>query len=153
MFIIRTGPAGSLNLVAWMRKFEHVHVLNHFGKIKSNVKWSKIKQEEGDSDLAKLLDNILSGERQVWMEVTKPLPSYAVIDNRRVKIYHPGQRRTCARCQKVADQCKGNSNARLCEDNGGEKVNVIDAWKNILATVNYIAWNGDKSDDDKDDII
>ena len=130
-----------------------VHVLNHFGKITSNVKWSKIKQEEGDSDLAKLLNNILSGERQVWMEVTKPLPSYASIDNRRVKIYHPGQRRTCARCQKVADLCKGNSNAKLCEDNGGDKINVIDAWKNTLASVNYIAWNGDKSDDAKDDII
>ena len=130
-----------------------VHVLNHFGKVKSNVKWNKIKQDDGDSDLAKLLNNILSGERQVWMEVTHPLPSYAMIDNRRVKIYHPGQRRTCARCQKVADKCKGNSNAKLCEDNGGEKVNVIDAWKNTLASVNYIAWNSEESNDTDKNII
>ena len=76
-----------------------------------------------------------------------------MIDNRRVKIYHPGQRRTCARCQKVADKCKGNSNAKLCEDNGGEKVNVIDAWKNTLASVNYIAWNSEESNDTDKNII
>ena len=130
-----------------------VHVLNHFGKVKSDVKWNKIKQVDGASDIAKLLNNILSGERQVWMEVTHPLPSYAMIDNRRVKIYHPGQRRTCARCQKVADKCKGNSNAKLCEDNGGEKVNIIDAWKNTLASVNYTAWISEESIDTDENII
>ena len=121
-----------------------VHVFNHFGKVKSNVKWSRIKQEEGDSALAKLLDNIMNGERQFWMEITKPLPSYAVIDNRKVKIYHAGQRRTCARCQKVADLCKGNSNAKLCDDNGGDKINVIDAWKVTLTSVNYTEWNSEE---------
>ena len=117
-----------------------VHVFDHFGKVKSNVRWSRIRQDEGDSALAKLLDNIMNGERQFWMEITKPLPSYAVIDNRKIKIHHAGQRRTCARCQKVADQCQGNSNARLCEDNGGVKVNAIDAWKDTLALVNYTEW-------------
>ena len=38
-----------------------IHVLNHFGKVKSNVMWSKMKQEESDGDLEKLLNNILSG--------------------------------------------------------------------------------------------
>ena len=123
-----------------------VHVLSHFGKVKSNVIWSKIKEEEGDTDLAKLLNNINSGERQIWMEITKPLPSYAVIDKRRVKIFHPGQRRTCARCQQVADLCNGNSNAKLCEDNGGVKVNVATAWKDTLAMVNYIEWSGGEVD-------
>ena len=121
-----------------------IHVFNHFGNVKSNVKWSKIKQEEGDSDMAKPLNNIMSGERQFWMEITKPLPSYAVIDRRKVKIHHAGQRRTCARCQKTADLCKGNSNARLCEDNGGEKTNVVDVWKNILAMVNYVEWKDEE---------
>ena len=76
------------------------HVLGHFGKIKSSVKWAKIKQEENESQLAKMLNNILSGERQIWMEMDKPISSYAVIDGRKVKLYHPGQKRTCARCQE-----------------------------------------------------
>ena len=79
-----------------------------------------------DGDLEKLLNNIASGERQVWMELNHHLPSYAVIDNRRVKIFYPGQRRTCARCQKVAVECEGNANAKLCEENGGVRVKVAD---------------------------
>ena len=101
-----------------------------------------MKQEESDGELEKLLNNILSGERQLWMEINHPLPSYAMIDKRRVKIQHVGQRRTCARCQKSADDCKGNSNARLCEENGGEKVHVSAAWRETLASLDYVKWNG-----------
>ena len=132
-----------------------IHILNHFGHVKSNVRWMKIKEEEGETELEKLLNNISNGIRQVWMEISKPLPSYAMIDRRKVKIYHPGQRRTCARCHKVADLCRGNSNAKLCEDNGGEKINVAEAWRNTLETVNYIEWNGgeieivEETDDEK----
>ena len=129
------------------------HVLNHFGKVKSNIKWMKVKEEEGESNIAKMLNSVLCGERQVWMEITTPLPSYAKIDNRKVKIYNAGQRRTCARCHKIAgpDQCPGNSNARLCEDNGGSKAKVSDVWKAILSSVNYKEWNGGEADDVEDE--
>ena len=135
------------------------HILSHFGKIKSNVQWVKIKQEENESSLAKMLNNILSGERQIWMEVDNPIPSYAIIDGRKVKIYHPGQRRTCARCQKTADQCQGSSNAKICEENGGDKIKVETAWNEILVTVGFSEGSGGKEivieetkeDDDKSD--
>ena len=80
------------------------HVFSHFGTVKSNVQWTKIRQEEDESP-AKMLNNILSGQRQIWMGVNEPIPSYAIIDGRKVKIFHPGQRRRCARCQKTADHC------------------------------------------------
>ena len=72
-----------------------LYVFSHFGNVKSNVKWMKIKEETGERDIAKLLNNIHNGERQF-------LPSYSMIDKRRIKIHHPGQKRTCARCHKVA---------------------------------------------------
>ena len=55
----------------------------------------------------------------------------------------------CARCHKVAgnDQCPGNSNAKLCEDNGDVKVKVADVWKDILDSVNYMEWNGGEIED------
>ena len=81
------------------------HVFSNFGTLKSNIQWCKIKQESEESEESKLLNNILSGERQVWMELDKPLPSYASIDGRKVKIYHIGQKRTCARCQKDGENC------------------------------------------------
>ena len=113
------------------------HVLGHFGKLKSNVQWVRFKQEEDESPLAKLLNNILSGERQIWMEIEKPIPSYAIIDGRKVKMYHPGQKRTCARCQKTAEHCPGNSNAKLCDERGGDKIKVETVWKDILKDVGF----------------
>ena len=120
------------------------HVMSHFGNLKSNIQWVKFKKEEDESELASMLNNILSGERQVWMEIDKPIPSYGIIDGRKVKIYHPGQRRTCARCQKTADQCLGNSNAKLCDERGGNKVAVENVWKDILKNVGYSEWNDKK---------
>ena len=119
-----------------------LHVFSHFGKVKSRVQWCKIKEEENESQLAKLLNNILSGERQLWMEVEKPIPSYAILDGRKVKIHHAGQRRTCARCQRMADDCPGQSNARLCEQNGGQRTKVDGVWKETLASIGYSEWIG-----------
>ena len=62
------------------------HVFSHFGKMKSNIQWCKMKQENDESEEAKLLNIILCGERQFWIELDKPLPSYASIDGRKVKI-------------------------------------------------------------------
>jgi hypothetical protein len=118
------------------------HVLSHFGSLKSNIQWCKIKQESDESEEAKLLNNILSGERQLWIELDKPLPIYASIDQRKVKIFHLGQKRTCARCQMDGESCPGRANAKQCEENGGEKTNVEIAWKNILTSVGYTEWTG-----------
>ena len=123
------------------------HVFGHFGRVKSNVSWVKMKQEENESQLAKMLNNIFSGERQIWMEVDKPIPSYACIDGRKVKIYHLGQKRTCARCQETSDTCPGKSNAKLCEENDGNQVSVESVWKVILNKVGYKEWVGGETID------
>ena len=72
----------------------------------------------------------------------KPLPSYASIDGRKVKIYHIGQKRTCARCQKDGENCPGRANAKQCDENGGTKTNVEVAWKEILNAMGYTEWKG-----------
>ena len=116
------------------------HILSFFGKIKSGIQYSKFKEEPGESREAKLLNNILSGERKVWMDVEKDIPSYGVINGRRVKIYYNGQKRTCARCCKSRDHCPGESNAKICEENGGEKVKTEKMWKETLEAINYTPW-------------
>ena len=80
-----------------------IHVLSFFGKVKSGIEYSKIKEEPGESAEAKLLNNILSGEHKIWIEVEKPIPSYGVINGRRVKIFYNGQKQTCARCFKFKE--------------------------------------------------
>ena len=121
------------------------HVFSHFGTLKSNIKWCKMRQENEESEEAKLLNNILSGERQFWIELDRSIPSYASIDGRKVKIFHVGQKRTCARCQKDGEYSPGNANARLCGENGGEKTHVEVVWKELLNSVGYIEWTGEET--------
>ena len=118
------------------------HVFSHFGTMKSNIQLCKIREENEESEEAKLLNDIFSGERQFWIEIEKPLPSYASIDGRKVKLFHPGQKRTCARCQKDGENCQGRANAKLCEENGGEKIPVENVWKDILSKIGYKEWTG-----------
>ena len=121
-----------------------LHILSFFGSPKSGVQYCTIKEEEGESDLAKLLNNIPNGDRQVWMELNTSLPSYAVIDGRRVKIWDPGQRRTCARCNQDAHTCLGGANARECEEKGGIKTRTEEMWKKALQKVAYKEWAGEE---------
>ena len=75
------------------------------------------------------------------MEMKTALPSYAVIDGRRVKIWHPGMKRNC---NMAGETCPGEANAGLCEENGGQKTKMEDIWKNLLETVNYVDWDGEE---------
>ena len=121
------------------------HVFSHFGQLKSNIQWCKIKEVENETPEEKALNNILSGDRQFWIQIEKAIPSYAVIDGRKVKIHYNGQKRTCARCQMNSENCAGNGNAKLCDDNGGEKVKVEVMWKEVMETVGYKEWNDEQS--------
>ena len=79
------------------------------------------------------------------MELNTSLPSYAVIDGRRVKIWHTGQKRTCARCNQEAVNCPGSANARDCEQNGGIKTKTEEMWMKVLQNVSYQEWNGEET--------
>ena len=71
-----------------------------------------------------LKNSIPIDDRPIWMEIKNLLSSYAMIDNRKIKIHYSGQKRTCARCHKYADQCQGNLKTKLCEEKGGVKANL-----------------------------
>ena len=61
------------------------HLFSHFGKVTGSITDCVYKKSENDSSLASLLDGIPNGERQFWMNVTSPLPSYGIIDGKRVR--------------------------------------------------------------------
>ena len=61
------------------------HLFSHFGKVNSSISDCVYKKSESDSELASFLDGIPNGERQFWMNVSTPLPSYGIIDGKRVK--------------------------------------------------------------------
>lgn len=118
------------------------HLFSHFGKVTSSINDCVYKKKDGDSELAAVLDGIPNGERQFWMNVSTSIPSYGIIDGKRVKIFHAGQSRTCARCHQTRQVCPGEANAKKCEESRGAKNNLEEAWKKVLQEVNYTPWPG-----------
>ena len=57
-------------------------------------------------------------------------------------MWHAGQIKTCARCNKSYENCGGKANAKLCEENGGVKTKTEEMWKVMLAKVDYKEQNG-----------
>ena len=102
------------------------HVFSHFGKIKTShnnqlgIIHGTYKTAEEEGSWAQKLNNIDNGERKFWMTVKEPLPSYAILDGKRVMVRHQGQRWTCARCHGDRDSCPGGADAKKCEDSGGQ---------------------------------
>ena len=133
------------------------HVFSHFGKIKTNhnnplgIINGTYNTADDDGDWVKKLNNIGNGERKFWMIVKEPLPSYAILDGKRVTVRHQGQRWTCARCHSDRGSCPGEADARKCEDNGGEKVDLRLAWQARLEKVGYTQWDGGEIDVDQEE--
>ena len=128
------------------------HVFSHFGKIKTSpnnqlgIIHGTFKTAEEEGTWAKKLNNISNGERKFWMVVEKPLPSYAILDGKRVMVRHQGQRWTCARCHGDRESCPGEADAKKCEDKGGAKVDLRQAWLAQLEKVGYTQWEGGEID-------
>ena len=80
---------------------------------------------------------IKNGNRKYSVDFSKGinLGSYHILDGAKIEIRYPGQRRTCGRCHQTSSECLGNGIGKTCQENGGEKVKLmdfmIDHWKKI----------------------
>ena len=52
-----------------------------------------------------------------------------------------GQKKTCGRCYQIARVCPGNGLAKMCQENKGERVRLIDHMKEHWATVGFAIQN------------
>ena len=80
-----------------------------------------------------------NGDRKYMIDFSggKNLRTYHLIDGTKVHISYPGQRRTCARCQRTAATCPGDGIARKCEDNGGLVVFLKDHMKTLWDEIGF----------------
>ena len=63
--------------------------------------------------------------------------TFHIIDGCRVRVYYPGNRKTCARCHQTADICKGDAVAKDCEANGGSRVDINDHMQTLWEKVGF----------------
>ena len=104
-------------------------VLLEFGDTTGTLEHMKFgRNKKGNADG---LADIFTGNRVVSMKVMKNIPSYIVIDGKKVKCIYPGQIKTCARCHKTSDICVGMADAGKCDELGGEKRDLLENWELI----------------------
>ena len=86
--------------------------LNKFGVVKSgNVVYGKYR--DGD------FKGKYNGERKFLVDFSKAertMGTYHIIDGAKVRVYYPGNKRTCGRCQETCAKCPGNGIAKDCEE-------------------------------------
>ena len=81
-----------------------------------------------------------NGDRKYQVDFTESdvfMGTFHLIDGSRVKVFYPGNRKTCGRCHQTADTCKGEAIARDCEENGGSRVDLATHMKQLWIKVGF----------------
>ena len=63
--------------------------------------------------------------------------TYHIIDGANITVNYPGLRRTCGRCHQTSQVCPGESWAKKCEENGGQKVKLLDHMKSLWQEIGF----------------
>ena len=87
---------------------------------------------KGNTAASDKLRHIKTGNRVVNMKIKKNIPSYIVINGRKAKILYNGQIKSCARCHFTADNCPGLGDASKCEEEGGERRDLLLVYDKII---------------------
>ena len=109
-----------------------IEYLSLFGKVvKHEVVYTKIKKGP--------LTGFKNGDRKFLMDFTggRNLGTYHIIDGNNVRISYGGQRRTCGRCHNTASKCIGGGLAKVCEERGGNKINLRDHMKDLWNDIGF----------------
>ena len=103
-----------------------------FGKVVKNVA-VYVTNKEGP------FAGLKNGDRKYMMDFTggKNLGTYHLIDGANVHISYPGQRRTCARCQRTSNGCPGGGLAKRCEENGGGRITLRDHMQALWEEIGF----------------
>ena len=97
-----------------------------------------------------------NGDRKYQVDFTQSnitMGTYHIIDGSRVRIHYPGNKKTCGRCHKTADQCRGDAVAKSCEENQGVRVELQDHMKCLWERVGFHPHNFQLNGDEANDAI
>ena len=110
-----------------------IDYLNKFGSVKSNtVTYSKY--ETGP------FRGKYNGERRYQVDfgkASRQMGTFHLIDGAKVRVFYRGNKKTCGRCHKMADNCLGKAVAKGCGESGGERVFLSDHMKKLWAEIGF----------------
>ena len=120
--------------------------LNKFGTV---IKNEVIYGKHGDG----LFKGKYNGDRRYQVDFSKSvrtMGTYHIIDAAKVRIFYPGNKKTCGRCYNFADGCPGGSIAKECEKLKGPRVSIIDHMRQLWEMIGFKPNNFEFSLDEDD---
>ena len=81
-----------------------------------------------------------NGDRKYQVDFTKSnnsMGTFHIIDGSRVRVWYPGNKKTCGRCHMTAENCKGDAVAKSCEENDGVKIDLKAHMKNLWESIGF----------------
>ena len=73
-------------------------LLEHFGVLTGMVEHQVYRSKPGACEEERLMDGVLSMDRQVTMKIKRNIPSILLIEGKKINIRYEGQARSCPRC-------------------------------------------------------
>ena len=86
------------------------------------------------------LKGLQNGDRRYTIEFNPSINvgGLHIIDGQKVTISFPGQRRSCYRCLRVAQECPGKGVAKECEAAGGQRQLLINHMQDFWKKIGYV---------------
>ena len=81
-----------------------------------------------------------NGDRKYQVDFTKSkisMGTFHIIDGSRIRVYYPGNKKTCGRCHMTAENCKGDAVAKSCEENLGVRVDLHDHMRKLWKSIGF----------------
>ena len=97
-----------------------------------------------------------SGERKYQVDFSQSdtnMGTYHLIDGCKVRVYYRGNKKTCGRCHKTAQNCPGQALAKDCGDNGGDRIPLSEHMKLLWDKIGFKPTTFSKDDCNEGDDI
>ena len=124
-----------------------IEYINKHGKVTNNKVIYEVEREGP-------FKGIRNGNRKYLVDFTDSehnLGSFHIIDGANVSVFFTGQKKTCGRCYKTAKFCLGSGFAKVCQENKGERVRLVDHMKEHWASVGFAVENFKLDTPDEED--
>ena len=112
-------------------------VLEYLGKF-GTVKTSTVIYEKYDKGP---FQGKYTGERKYQIDFSKTsmqMGTYHLIDGRKVRVFFRGNRKTCGRCHRTANECPGEAIAKNCAAGGGTLVPLSEHMKKLWGVIGFV---------------
>ena len=144
---LRLEPGKRVDYEVWVKIYrtslddsnaEILKVLESFGYPTSRME--NITYGESTNELMNSVSHVKEPNRKIKMKLSKSIPNFIMMGNKKLFVRHSGQIRYCARCFYTRENCPGKGEAKRCEkmdvdDEGKQALNfkrrLQDVWEEV----------------------